>query len=315
VLISILIPTYNRLNYLKEAVNSCLGQSYKNIEIVIVQDPMPDGINKEIFQWGMKVSSLNPIVKFYINEVNLGLAGNWNACISKASGDFVLIIGDDDRLLSGCLEKLFQGCVKGADVSFSNHYLIDEKGIQIKSTEDHTKKYKRNKLEKGFLKNPEEIIWGNAIPISSALIRKKYIQDLKFRNELNTPEIDLFLRMNQAGCQFYFTPEYLTEYRIHPNSATAKGLKIHRVFDVLETMPVTQENFKYKFKLMNSLAFVSVNKFLAEGNKKKASHIFWGSYYGFWKRFHPRGIAQLILIALPSILCQKVLYIYYNRIA
>ena len=157
-LITIAIPTYKRLSYLKEALASALLQTYSNIEIIIGQDPTPDGLDKEIKEWSTQLAIHEPRVKYFSNKKNLGLAGNWNAIASFSSGQYIIIIGDDDRLLPNCIEALMQGIKLGADVSFSNYFLIDNNVRRLDSSIENTIRLNRQSLKEGFLENHEKSI-------------------------------------------------------------------------------------------------------------------------------------------------------------
>src|SRR5918911_1825747 len=102
VLVSIAIPTFNRLDYLKEAVASALAQTYERVEVLIGDD----GREEAIRAWGEEIARRDARVRYRRNPYNLGLAGNWNALADAARGEFLVIIGDDDRLLPEFVETL-----------------------------------------------------------------------------------------------------------------------------------------------------------------------------------------------------------------
>src|SRR4028119_21670 len=124
-LVTIAIPTYSRLNYLKEAVASALAQTYPNIEVLIGQDPGKDGLDESIRSWSQTLVSQNSKVRYQWNSHNLGLAGNWNALADSAQGEYLVIIGDDDRLLPNFVERLLTAIELDGRVAFSNHYIIN----------------------------------------------------------------------------------------------------------------------------------------------------------------------------------------------
>lgn len=121
---SILIPAYKKL-FLKEAISSILEQSYSNIEIVIVDDCSPEDLKSV-------VDCFSDIrVKYYRNEKNYGaehVVGNWNKCLSYATGNYVLCMGDDDKLTPDCLQNCTKYIDENRDVSVFHlqTLLIDE---------------------------------------------------------------------------------------------------------------------------------------------------------------------------------------------
>ena len=95
--ISICIPQYNRINYLLRSLAIIERQTYPNIEISISDDCSTDNTVDEI-------RKLIPKYKFPIvfdkNEQNLGYDRNYRKCIEMASGDYALVIGNDDSLVN-----------------------------------------------------------------------------------------------------------------------------------------------------------------------------------------------------------------------
>ncbi|MDH3974408.1 MAG: glycosyltransferase [Deltaproteobacteria bacterium] len=93
--ISIVIPTYNRAAYLKEAIESALAQDYENLEIIVSDNASTD--ETEAVAQGYKK---NDRFKYYRNSANLGMVGNWRKAIfDYSTGDYFLILSDDDYLL------------------------------------------------------------------------------------------------------------------------------------------------------------------------------------------------------------------------
>lgn len=299
-LVTIAIPTYRRLSLLKEAVESALKQDYSKIEIIIGQDPTPQGLDKEIERWCTELSRENTAIRYFKNSKNLGLAGNWNALAMEAKGEYIMIIGDDDRLLPQCISTLLVGIRKGADVSFSNHYIIDHTGERILPLDDFTVRFNRRELKEGIVDNAEKVIWENAVSITASLIKTSLVQKFKFKEDLNTPEIELFLRINLHSAAFYFSPEYLVEYRLHTQSATAGGLKVHKLILYLMEIPVKKENEKFKIAFLQSISSVGVKNLLIEGRKTEARKLIFSKYFGLQKISTLKGLILTLMLLFPG---------------
>lgn len=100
-LISILIPTYNRLDLLKQALNSALSQTYENIEIFISDNASTDGTLEYL-------SNLSDSrVRTKSHECNIGLINNWNYCLNQSKGNYYLMLSDDDILKSDAINNLY----------------------------------------------------------------------------------------------------------------------------------------------------------------------------------------------------------------
>lgn len=98
---SILIPAYKR-QYLKECIESILEQTYTDFEVIIVNDASPEDLDSILNSFSDKR------IQYYINDKNCGavnVVDNWNICLKYAQGEYVICMGDDDRLLPNCLEE------------------------------------------------------------------------------------------------------------------------------------------------------------------------------------------------------------------
>ena len=122
---SITIPAYKQ-RYLSEAIESCLAQTYKDFEVIIVDDASPEDLKSVVDKFD------DSRIRYYRNEKNCGalnVVDNWNFCLGYVQGDYVICMGDDDRLLPNCLEeyaKLIEAYPK-VDVFHGWTEIIDEK--------------------------------------------------------------------------------------------------------------------------------------------------------------------------------------------
>ena len=130
---SITIPAYKQ-KYLSEAIDSCLAQTYEDFELIIVNDASPENLD-------VVVNSYNDArLHYYKNETNYGsvnVVDNWNKCLSYCSGDFVICMGDDDKLLPNCLENYKDLIDKYPEVNVYHAWtqIIDEKSNIIRMQE------------------------------------------------------------------------------------------------------------------------------------------------------------------------------------
>src|SRR5580693_6014535 len=98
-LVSVAMPVYNAEKYIMQAIDSVLGQSYPHFELVIVNDGSTDR-SKEIIH-----SYSDKRIRFYDNEVNLGITKTRNKCIQYATGKYIAVLDNDDIALPFRLEK------------------------------------------------------------------------------------------------------------------------------------------------------------------------------------------------------------------
>lgn len=110
-LVSIAIPAYKK-TYLVEAIESALGQTYQNIELIIVNDHSPYDLDSIVNQYDDKR------IRYYKNKRNLGkrsIVLNWNRCLEYARGEFFVLLCDDDMLMPDFVSELLDLADKYSD--------------------------------------------------------------------------------------------------------------------------------------------------------------------------------------------------------
>ena len=100
--ISVCIPTYNQSQYLAQAVKSAYNQSFKPLEIIISDDCSTDS-TRDVMN---VLASEIPVLRIFVQPVNLGIAGNTDHCLRMATGDYIVRLDSDDYLAPHYLEKL-----------------------------------------------------------------------------------------------------------------------------------------------------------------------------------------------------------------
>jgi glycosyltransferase involved in cell wall biosynthesis len=98
-LVSICIPSYNCEEFIATALESVLNQTLADFEVVIADDKSTDRTISIIKRFN------DPRIELIENEQNLGLGGNWNKVLSRARGEYVKLLGDDDVLYPECLSR------------------------------------------------------------------------------------------------------------------------------------------------------------------------------------------------------------------
>lgn len=132
---SITIPAY-KARFLDEAIKSVIAQTYQDWQLVIVDDCSPEDL-KGIVEPYLADSR----VEYYRNEKNCGavdVVDNWNICLSHCTGDYVICMGDDDRLLPCCLAELSKtiDMYPELNVYHLQTEIIDESGKVIETLEE-----------------------------------------------------------------------------------------------------------------------------------------------------------------------------------
>lgn len=125
-LISVLVPSYNYVQYITQAIDSALEQTYPNIEVVVTDNISTDATAETV----RTRYAGDPRVRFFVNERNIGLVPNFNRALEHARGEFVLWLSADDWLLPTHLARLHEVFEREPqlDVVYSGAYFCDETG-------------------------------------------------------------------------------------------------------------------------------------------------------------------------------------------
>ena len=231
-LISICIPTYNGEKYLRECLDSVLLQTYKNIEIVIVDDCSSDTTVAIVEGYIQKDSR----IKLYKNEHNFGLVGNWNKALDVAKGEWIKFVFQDDLIEKKCLEILSNAVNGHSIVTCDRNFIFDDSVSEVLKkyyTEDLlTLKKLVKSTDIRFLSNQQVSEFAsrnlalNFIGEPTAvLFHKRVIADLgSFNSDFSQIcDLEYWLRISTAHGLVY-VPQYLVSFRVHANSESAKNV-------------------------------------------------------------------------------------------
>lgn len=230
-LISIVVPTYNCAEYLDETIQSILGQSHKNIELIIVDDGSTDQTKSVVSRY------LSPNVSYFYQENFGGPSKARNQGLHKANGELICFFDSDDIMAPGNLERKCQifKVYPEIDVVFSDYSHINEKGINIKKRHLDDYSWFRNELVFTTMHGVSKI-YGE--PLYYELLRANFIgtpgvvvmrtpivkgaggfdEDLK-----NADDVDLWYRLASAGHVFAFDNTVSLACRKRVGSVTGRG--------------------------------------------------------------------------------------------
>ncbi|MDF0750462.1 glycosyltransferase [Marinobacter sp. 71-i] len=200
-LVSIVTPTYNRADFIEQAVNSVLAQTYANFELLIVDDGSTDN-TRELLEPALADSRVR-----YFHQENQGQSVARNLAISEAKGDFVCFLDSDNYWPPEKLEKQVELFRQHSDydVIYGDIIIIDETGKEV--TRKNMSRYS------GHI--ARYMIRDNCVSMNTAMAKRRCFDELGAMSGKRrvADDYDLWLRFS-ARFRFLYVPEFFAYYRV-----------------------------------------------------------------------------------------------------
>lgn len=212
--VTIAIPTFKRVDLLKEAIESALNQiDYTNYDVIVVDNnPERDCETEQLLD-----TYKNSKISYYKNSKNIGMAGNWNRLFTLAQGEYVVMLHDDDMLMPKFLTESNLVLEQNIDIGIlkpKNFKVYNQKGnLQIDEIP----------VLNGDLKRLYDIsfYYGQVIGVPSGMFYKKeYVKKMGGFNQDFFPTLDFcFMVLFSKHYEVYTLNKYLSLYRIIENES------------------------------------------------------------------------------------------------
>ena len=212
-LISIIVPIYNTQNFLNKCVDSILNQTYRELEIILVDDGSTDESGKICDKYKL----IDNRVKV-IHKKNGGVSMARNYGLKMINGEYVIFIDSDDWLENNMIETLYNNMIKyKVDISICNFEIDckDGKKIITHKEEDLITRDIRDKYENLFAKD------GFGGYLWNKLIKTEVVKNIFFNENIKIEEDVLFLIEVFQKCEsiYYNADNILYHYVVRDNSA------------------------------------------------------------------------------------------------
>lgn len=238
-LISLCVPTYNRVNYLKRLLDSISVQTFKDYEIIITDNSDNDSVSDFIKEYP------NLPLIYYKNTPPTTMAVNWNINISKANGEWLKMMHDDDWFATNdALEKFAAATNKSARFLCCAWQMIDDKSGAIKMAHNNEHNFKK------IRKNPFLIFGDNIIgPPSNTMVHHSV--EARYNEGMNwLVDLEYYIAVLKKYPASY-VPETLVNIGWHDQQATASEFN-NRSTEIREALILWSEYGKSMIpRLMN----------------------------------------------------------------
>jgi len=209
-LVSIIIPYFKKKDYILDAINSILNQTYQNFEIIIVYDDT----DKSELSLIHKIQKVDKRIKVLINKKNLGAGLSRNYAIKNSNGKYIAFLDADDIWNVEKLKK---------QVS-----IMEQKNLSITHTSykilDKNNNYATIRIAKNL--DYKKLLKSCDVGLSTVMIKKNlFSKKNKFSNLKTKEDYALWLLLTKAGYIFYPIKEILTSWRTSQNSLSSHVLR------------------------------------------------------------------------------------------
>ena len=294
---SVTIPAY-KAKFLKECIESILAQTYKDFELIIVNDASPEDLTSIVQSFD------DPRIRYYVNEANCGalnVVDNWNKCLSYATGDYVICMGDDDKLLPNCLEEYIKliNLFPKLGVYHGWTEIIDERSHVIRMQEARPLK-----------ESVYSMIWhrwhGRIQYIGDFLFKTSQLRTIggyyKLPYAWASDDITVFLMAEKYGIVHVDKPNFF--YRINDQTITSTGnalIKMNALLDTdkwLYNFIISQKSINDVDKCLQKMIIKGLSKYSILQKSKIIKSDLLNSFLNIFKWYKYRHKDQIKLSVL-----------------
>lgn len=210
-LVSVIIPTYKRHEMLACAVESVISQTYRNWELIVVDDNSPDSSDRRLTASLLNRYREDGRIFYTENNAHLGAPSARNRGISQARGDYVAFLDDDNEWLPSKLEKQLKifddSDMANLGVVYCNALYVDRNGSPLHKTNFYN--FRGNSLRKFIVRQ-------RGIGSSLLLVRSEVFKSVHGFKDIHSEQDFVFeLEILSKGYGFDFCPEVLVKSYIH----------------------------------------------------------------------------------------------------
>jgi len=290
--VSVIIPVYNYQQYINECVDSCLAQTYQNIEVIVVDDGSTDNTPQILEAYGNKI--------IHMKQQNLGAAVALNNGIRASTGELVCWLSADDAYLPEKIElqvKQFM-LLPEFDLVYTDFYVIDSKGDLIREVECEW-----NPPSRAL----SQVLHENFMNGSTVMMRKKIWEAAGGFYERIPANVDthMWIKLILNDAKFLLLPKKLVKYRTHPANQSNNQKLMQTYCDLV---------FVWAFRT------IPIKKIHA-GNRPDSALLYKGvkhfyakricTFLACYKKMNSLSLAKLV--GLPFYLYSSIVYFRYIK--
>lgn len=207
-LVTVLMPTYNRADYLPEAIDSVLAQTYSNFELFVVDDGSTDN-TREVVEPYLQDARVR-----YFYKSNGGQSSGRNFGFKHSNGEYICFLDSDNMWLPDKLENCITAALAHPEygIIYGDNIAIDEHGEELHKV--------RMNRHSGWI--TAKLLFDNFVTINTATLKRECYLAVDGLDEsfLRAPDYEFWLRLS-TRYQFLYVPKYMALYRIMPDQISS----------------------------------------------------------------------------------------------
>ena len=314
-LISVIIPIYNVEKYMDDCLKSVTEQTYKNIEIILINDGSRDNSIDKCYKWMKK----DVRIKVY-NKENGGASSARNYGLDRAMGEYIVFVDSDDYINDHMLEKLYEALKENkCQISMCNSVRVFDSDVIIKDElRSETEIWNEEKYWEKYYLCPEDkyiVLWNKLYP-------KKIFEELRLP-EGRLFEDEMVMHKIIGKCSKIAYIDEKLYYYLQRQGSSMNQSYTYRTFDVVEANTNRSIYFYSKgyYKLaetsltQNISRIIDIKENLDMKNKinydcyKREKKQFTDAYFKLFKRLSIKSKANILTFVLGEKL-YKITHIY-----
>jgi len=228
--VSVCIPAYNGSRHIAQAIESALTQTYRDLEVIVVDDCSNDGTADIANDY----AQIDARVRVMRNSRNLGLVGNWNRSLDFATSDWIKFLFQDDLLHSRCIEVMLQSAEAsgGSFIACQRDFVFEYEGEPPESVTDiyfQNRKKAQEVFRSGYL-SPSEVALAalerdglNFVGEPTSVLLNRHVFERIGRFDAGLAQICDFEFWMRAGIHYgiRMVQQDLATFRVHERSTTS----------------------------------------------------------------------------------------------
>lgn len=282
-LVSIIMPVYNAENYIKRALDSVIGQSYKKIEIVIIDDGSTDK-SAEI------IKSYKDMRIRYIYQDNSQIGAARNHGLRECNGDYITFLDADDQYFGEKIEKQINFFIE-----HPSYQVVYSKALYFYTNRPDTLYMRQREYPSGHIFAKQ--LKGHFININTLMFHRSVFEEVKYFNEnkFYPEDWEYCLRISLAGFEIGFIDKFLVKIETRENSNTTMEIQFILKQNAL-SMITSSINESYSLNtitpfmrndILESMEFKVLIAFLVSGKKEE--------FLKRWKVLYKGKLLSMIL--------------------